>query len=176
MQQKWCSMSQYFTGSQGKCVLQHLRVLQSLYNVTSNIYESHVARQNKFIARQKLLLTWCFNLLYDIIFMLASYPPQLVTRHSSSGYDVKIKFSLTLSPWKPMFYYVLNIKMTSKSLSNFCIKLRATGEWICEVRWWLWRHFYVQNVVEHRFSWNKCFLIYPTNAEKMMQHVAILHR
>ena len=38
------------------------------------------------------------------------------------------------------------------------------------------RHFYVQHVIAHRFSWNKCFIIYPTNAEKIMQHVTILHR
>ena len=49
---------------------------------------------------------------------------------------------------------------------NFCIDLGAAGEWLCEVWWWLWRHFYVQNVIELRFSWNKCFMIYPTNAEK----------
>ena len=24
--------------------------------------------------------------------------------------------------------------------------------------------FYVQNVIEHRYSWNKCFIIYQTNA------------
>ena len=40
----------------------------------------------------------------------------------------------TLIPRKPMSYYSLNIKMTS-------------------------HRFYVQNVIEHRFSWNKCKLI-----------------
>ena len=29
---------------------------------------------------------------------------------------------------------------------------------------WLWRNFYVQNVIEHRYSWNKYFIIYRTNA------------
>ena len=29
---------------------------------------------------------------------------------------------------KPTFYYILNIKMTSQSLSNFCIELPAAGE------------------------------------------------
>ena len=29
--------------------------------------------------------------------------------------------SKTLTPWKPMFYYILSIKMTSQSLSNFTV-------------------------------------------------------
>ena len=70
---------------------------------------------------------------------------------------------LTLILWKPMFYYILNIEMTSESLSSFCIELRAAGEWLCEVWWWLWGHFYVYNLIEHRFSWTKCFIIYRTN-------------
>ena len=28
---------------------------------------------------------------------------------------------------KPMFYYILDIKMTSQSLSSFCIELQASG-------------------------------------------------
>ena len=32
---------------------------------------------------------------------------------------------------------------------------------------------YVQNVVGHGYSWNKCFIVYSTNAEKVGQHVAI---
>ena len=37
MQKKWCSMSQYFTGSQLKIhMLQNLLVLQSWYNVTTD--------------------------------------------------------------------------------------------------------------------------------------------
>ena len=30
--------------------------------------------------------------------------------------------------WIPLFYYILNIKMTSQLLSNFCSELRASGE------------------------------------------------
>ena len=29
-----------------------------------------------------------------------------------------------------------------------------------------WTSCHVRNVKEHRFSWNKCSIIYPTNAEK----------
>ena len=32
------------------------------------------------------------------------------------------------------------------------------------------------NMYKDMFSWNKCFIIHQTNAEKMMQHAAILHR
>ena len=56
--------------------------------------------------------------------------------------------------------------MTSQSLSIFCIELQAAGEWLCEVWWWLLRHLYLQNIIEHRFSWNKCFMIYQTKGEK----------
>ena len=28
----------------------------------------------------------------------------------------------------PMFYYILNLKITSQSLLNFCIELQATGK------------------------------------------------
>ena len=45
-----------------------------------------------------------------------------------------------------MFYHILNIKITSQSLSNFCIELPATGD-----------------VTGHRLSWNKCFIIYRMN-------------
>ena len=30
--------------------------------------------------------------------------------------------------------------------------------------------------IGHRFSCSKCFIIYLTNADKVMQHVTILHR
>ena len=62
-----------------------------------------------------------------------------------------------------MFYYILNIKITSQSFSNFCIELRAAGgssvtfDNDCDV---------IFMVIGHRFSWNKCFIIYPTNAER----------
>ena len=39
----------------------------------------------------------------------------------------------TYSMKTPMLYYILNMKMTSQSLSRFCIELRAEGEWFCEV-------------------------------------------
>ena len=35
---------------------------------------------------------------------------------------------LSLISYLPMFYCILNIKMTSQSLSNFCIELQAAGE------------------------------------------------
>ena len=30
----------------------------------------------------------------------------------------------------------------------------------------LWYHFFVLNVIEHRYSWNNCFMIYQANAGK----------
>ena len=55
---------------------------------------------------------------------------------------------------RDLFYFILNIKMTSQSLSKFCMELRSAGsikfDDDCDVI------FYVQNVIQHRYSWNKC--------------------
>ena len=54
---------QYFTGNQTKKpLLQHLLVLQSWYNVTSNANDSCVVHQDKFLALQKLLTYLAFQL------------------------------------------------------------------------------------------------------------------
>ena len=57
-------------------------------------------------------------------------------------------------------YFLLHLEHENdiKVIVELCTELRAIG------------------IIEHRFSWNKCFIIYQTNAEKMMQHLAILHR
>ena len=47
-----------------------------------------------------------------------------------------------------MFYYILNIKMTSQSLSNFTKLLTWGLELYTKYLQWYWRHFYVQNVTE----------------------------
>ena len=42
---------------------------------------------------------------------------------------IRLAYCKTLFQWIPIFYYILNIKMTPKSLSNFCRKLRASKFW-----------------------------------------------
>ena len=58
-------------------------------------HESYVAQNNEFVA----WLTCFFNLLRDIIWMLATYSPQFATRYDLCKYEVKIMFS----------YHILNI-------------------------------------------------------------------
>ena len=52
-------------------------------------------------------------------------------------------------------YVVLHFE--HKNDVTVIIKLyKATRLWLYTKVWqWLWRHFYVQNVIEHRFSWSK---------------------
>ena len=57
-----------------------------------------------------------------------------------------------------MLYYILNVKMTSQSLQTSQSYLPSTRASIqqfdddCDLI------FYFQNVIEHRFSWNKCWI------------------
>ena len=70
-------------------------------------------------------------------------------------YCIRLVHYKTLIPCIPMFCYILNIKMTSLSLSNFT-----------ELRLWLialhknlkmvMTSFLCSDVIEHRYSWNKC--------------------
>ena len=51
------------------------------------------------------LLTSYFNLTRDIIWMLATYPPQLATRYDLFEYDVKIMFSILIIAGTATFEY-----------------------------------------------------------------------
>ena len=53
---------------------------------------------------------------------------KLLETLTALSFEVKLK----IIPRKPIFHYILNIKMTSQSLSNFCIELRAVDEWLCD--------------------------------------------
>ena len=103
---------------------------------------------------------------------------------TTSKYDVKTLFSiifwtelelvLSHSLWRYIIkLFAAQIVKTLCILFHFYIELWAAGEWLCEVWLWLLRHFYVQNVIEHRFLWNMCFIIYRTNASA--QHNATCH-
>ena len=50
-------------------------------------HENYVARQDEFVAQQKLLP---YDLSRDIVSMLAAYPFWLATKYDLSKYDIKI--------------------------------------------------------------------------------------
>ena len=65
----------------------------------------------------------------------------------------------TLIPWIPLSYH-----FEHQNDVTIIIKLhKATHlRLVAPYKSWQWlrRHFYVQNVIEHRFSWNKCRLFH----------------
>ena len=64
------------------------------------IYRTNAAQHDATCCNSsRCWLIWCFNLSRDIIWMLATYPPQLTTRYDFSENDVKIMFSVISGNW-----------------------------------------------------------------------------
>ena len=81
----------------------------------------------------------------------------IVSIASTSFCCIHPEYYKALIPWKSMFYYILNIKMMSQSLSNFCVKLRAAG------------------YMEGGHFWNKHFVIYQISLHTNYYRIKVSH-
>ena len=108
---KWCHVTSWKTKWEDNFAMQQIYLVVHIYfHVTSVLMLYHDCKTSKCCNRRIFSLTTCE-----------------ILQHAASFFCIRqvhyktlvVRYSETHIPWKPLSYYILNIKMTSKSLSKF---------------------------------------------------------